>query len=1232
MHRGYLRTFLTLVFLAGVANLAHAVPPFGVYEEALFSPTITVLESNNDRVRLLLDMENMPPGGSVNLSQRLSGLWGEMNATGALPPHFTIYVALGISGSPSAIVDEWQTTQFTCNAFTMPDNNPNPAQVEVGAVGIFGGVRIVPITFHPVQYTNGQTTCEIMHEATISIEIDDSPGQNPLTSARPNFSVPWQKLMRSLVTNWEYIPNIQNSVASHILYIVPDAYVASMSDLIKWKERRGFKVTVVNESSIGGNPNATAIRNRIIQELQTSSPRIDYVTLVGDESQLQVQMQFTPDPTTRFNTEHFQGEYTNEGYFWELEGTDYFPDLFVGRWIVNSVAEVLNVVGRTILHERDTFVNDSLRFRHAVTAADLQHPSQRQTKQRTKQMLLDEGFQAIDTLWGDDQGATPMIEWIDEGVAFVNYRGTGWNFGWAGIGFYINNIWELSNSRRLPIVTGIGCGVGKFDEQDGWGFGENFMLQGTVQVPGGSVGFIGPCWNTHTAFNDVLDSSLYRSFLDYDVLNLMPALVGGKMQQWAIFDEWREDTGVQEVVKTSLRQYLVLSDPSLQVFTQIPVRLQVGVPQVVPDGDTQVNVTVGNMASVPAESLNVTVWLGAGQFATGWLNHASNTVSVPVNTTGLDSVWVTITGDNALAYTTSLIVGEPEPYITHESSTIEDTPVGNDDGHFNPGETINWIEVVRNIGPLDAVNGAATVSTTTPGVTVTQNATTFGTIAAGQQATGAAPFVVQLSTNFAPGRTAAFSVTYTADNSPPRTSAVSFDIQVPNMALAAAYVNDGAEQTLQRNEIADFHVRLHNSGNALIAAGTYSLTCPDVNLFILSGTAEVPALTPGQFYEFPENSFRILCVPTAPFDQDVQLTLSATIGMGTYEYETEFVIPLTIAQRGPTDPSTDTQSFYWLYDNSDQIYTERPEYQWIEIAPAAGGPGTVLPIDAQQDIAVVDVPFSFNYYGQTFTQVAVAPQGYLVPGNVATARWINSDFPEGLDGNPGMIAALWDNLYRAQGETGQICSHFDVATDRFIVEWYQIHQASYPQFETFQIQLLNPATYPTQSGNAEWMFQYDSLSVRALAPTQGASVGFESPDEQSWLNYFDRGSYRTGAATLRSRVALKITTELPVVLRSDPREIEIPTEIALAQNYPNPFNPETNIEFALPAQMDVRLEVFDVLGRSVAVLADGVYAAGTHRVNWAALSDQGGRVTSGIYFYRLSTSQAVVTKKMLVMK
>jgi hypothetical protein len=98
------------------------------------------------------------------------------------------------------------------------------------------------------------------------------------------------------------------------------------------------------------------------------------------------------------------------------------------------------------------------------------------------------------------------------------------------------------------------------------------------------------------------------------------------------------------------------------------------------------------------------------------------------------------------------------------------------------------------------------------------------------------------------------------------------------------------------------------------------------------------------------------------------------------------------------------------------------------------------------------------------------------------------------------------------------------------------------------------------------------------------------------------------------------TTEVPLVH-------SIPQFIQLHQNFPNPFNPTTTITYELPKSTTVKLEIMDVLGKSIAVLVNGYQQAGRHTISWNAEKN-----CSGIYLYTLTTSSGKMTQRMMLLK
>ncbi|MEE9464311.1 MAG: T9SS type A sorting domain-containing protein [Candidatus Neomarinimicrobiota bacterium] len=95
----------------------------------------------------------------------------------------------------------------------------------------------------------------------------------------------------------------------------------------------------------------------------------------------------------------------------------------------------------------------------------------------------------------------------------------------------------------------------------------------------------------------------------------------------------------------------------------------------------------------------------------------------------------------------------------------------------------------------------------------------------------------------------------------------------------------------------------------------------------------------------------------------------------------------------------------------------------------------------------------------------------------------------------------------------------------------------------------------------------------------------------------------------------------------------VPDGFALSKNYPNPFNPNTNIDFSLPKAGEVRLAIYNLLGQEVSTLVARSMDAGAYKATWNARDNAGRRVTSGVYFYRLTVNNEVVgTHKMVLLK
>ena len=192
---------------------------------------------------------------------------------------------------------------------------------------------------------------------------------------------------------------------------------------------------------------------------------------------------------------------------------------------------------------------------------------------------------------------------------------------------------------------------------------------------------------------------------------------------------------------------------------------------------------------------------------------------------------------------------------------------------------------------------------------------------------------------------------------------------------------------------------------------------------------------------------------------------------------------------------------------------------------------------------------------------------------------------------------------------------------------------------------FNLVWYP----GAEWLAQLDSAMARtytSLTPVlttssrtgsdsyaffeqgypavfhyeRGQNLGYHSP--QDILDSLDI-PYATGI--LRSGLATLLTVDARAVgTTPSPR---LPSSFTLLPNYPNPFNAGTRIVFEIPAPAIVRVEVFNLLGQRVALLADGFHPPGRHERTWNP-SD----LPTGAYFVRMGWSEGTATRRILLLQ
>ncbi len=179
--------------------------------------------------------------------------------------------------------------------------------------------------------------------------------------------------------------------------------------------------------------------------------------------------------------------------------------------------------------------------------------------------------------------------------------------------------------------------------------------------------------------------------------------------------------------------------------------------------------------------------------------------------------------------------------------------------------------------------------------------------------------------------------------------------------------------------------------------------------------------------------------------------------------------------------------------------------------------------------------------------------------------------------------------------------------------------ADYDTSDSFLYSLLTSGTIDTI---------FEAQGDGAVAIYNQSSISIASGDSTTFWMAISVGQDETGMLENMDEAVSKYQ----LITEVKDENHHTPSEYFLSQNYPNPFNPSTTIRFGLNQDDYVSLIIFNVLGQEVATLLNEFQSTGYHNVIWNGTDNSGNQVTSGIYFYRLSTGNFVEVKKMLLTK
>jgi len=1146
-----------------------------------------------------------------------------------------VFKGINIPPARESWIESKPETPYVENTLAYESENLYPGNAaKMDEPVVFRDFRIARISIFPIRYSPSRHEIQAVSSITVKVSYTPGNGVNPKTSPRRSIAPSFAKLYRNFIFNYEQVLQRRydgmEEGYDYMLCIMPDEYYNSFQVYANWKHKTGTYTHSTKFSEIGASANnPTAVKNHIIDAYNNWPVPPTHVLILGDDGYAPVKYVSLQGWT-----------FVNEEYFVELDGSDYFPDMFIGRFGHQTDYRLQVMINKFLSYEKTPYVQNTAWFKKGIVCADSQFPSQRWAKTFAAYEMANFGnFTSVDSVWDGSPcygNVTTILNALNEGRSFLNYRGQGWSDGWHPdhncIAFHTSNLSSLNNGQMSTFVTSIGCGVAMFDANGGNCFGEEFTEMGTLTDIRGACAFVGPTSNTHTTYNNYIDRGIYLNMFETSSGSLQlvdspgEALVAGKLYMYSIFGNGDPYT------EYHFKVYCVLGDPSLHVWKDVPQNVTVVHPDTVVNGFSQISVTVNYTNSgLPVPKAQICI-SGDDVYAIGLTDNNGNAL-LNIEPSSLGSLSLAVRGGTVYPYEgTVQVVQGVENVALFGNPVITDLD-GNLDGLINPNENGTITFTLKNYGTQTSMDVSATLSDLDSlGYVqlITTEPVIYGNIAPDQSVTGS-PFQFFINPECPVGFEIPFKLTVTSSTS---NWDYYWNAEVHGCQLTydENFIDD--EGNILRNfrmdpgETVKVFLKITNFGDDIAPDIQGILRSDDEFITVLDSIGTFNTLLPDSSTINDQNYFIVKVSDDCPIQYNAAYSVLLSTQNGLYPYSglSEFIIP--VAMPSGHDPTGPDEYGYYAYSSDDVLFEQSPEYNWIEINSV----GTLFPRPAgvSNYTQTVSLPFNFKYYGNNFSQVRISTDGWVALGSGTQVAPENFPLPHQDDIN-NMICPFWTDLFSTYpNETGKIYYYNDAANNRFIIEWDRArHATDTLSSETFQVVLMDPAYYPTQTGDGEIIIQYKNAEDPG-----GCTVGTEDNTEMIGLQYVYDDLYPVTATIIRNNFAIKFTTDSATIVSVNGEENirYIPENYVLEQNYPNPFNPATTISYSIPEQAFVKLCIYDINGTLVKTLYEGERQAGRYHRIWNGENNSGMKVGSGVYFYRILANSFAQTKKMILLK
>lgn len=724
------------------------------------------------------------------------------------------------------------------------------------------------LTIHPFVYNPVSKTLRVFYDITVEIYRTGTGGENQLVRSSalmkedPEFSHIYSNHFINYGQAQTRYPVLQEQ--GNLLIISHGPYMEAMQPFVQWKKTIGRHTQIVDVSMIGTTPQA--IKDYVLNYYNTNG--LTHLLLVGDH-------QHVPS----FNNTTAGG--FSDYFYGYLAGNDSYNEVFVGRFSSESVADVQNQVAKVIAFERDldhtaTWLsigtgvarNEGAGNGHNGGESDYVHMDY------IRDSLLNYTYT---TVYREYDGGVPGLpnttaaqisQRINAGTSLINYCNHGSQTGWSVAGYATSHVNALTNVGKHPIVWAVACDNGRFT--NGTCFAESWMRATHNGQPAGALGtmmsWISQPWQPPMTGQDEMVTILVESYQNNIKRTFGGVSINGSMKMIDL-----HGTSGRSTHDT----WIMFGDPSMTMRTTAPVAMNVQHMPAIFLGMSEFTV------NADAEGAIVALTIDGEIIGTGYINNGSTTITFPaLNNVG--NLKIAVFGYNKVTYINEIeIIPASGPFVAYMSNLVN----GLTGGQVHYAQDVVLGIQLKNLGVEPASNIVATLSTTSPFVTITDNQQEFGTINPSDVSMITDAFAFTVADNVPNNTAIQFTITMVSDQD---TWSTNFNLTAlaPAFSIGNYVVLDPAGNgngRLDPGETAEIKVSFTNSGSSQAANGLAGLVFNSPFVTVNSSAVEYTTIETGQAIDAV---FNITVNGGAPIGQAV--TFDFSIQAGAYSAQKSF--------------------------------------------------------------------------------------------------------------------------------------------------------------------------------------------------------------------------------------------------------------------------------------------------------------------------------------------------------